>query len=69
MFHVVSILIRLILRTSTECHLLFQDYVDACERLGHLGLNDVQKREIGRVLVNCCGNVRLHLASKLSQID
>jgi nucleolar MIF4G domain-containing protein 1 len=35
-----------------------QDYVDACERLGQLRLTEVQQREIIRVLLNCCGNVR-----------
>jgi nucleolar MIF4G domain-containing protein 1 len=36
-----------------------QDYVDACERLAQLNLTEVQQREVVRVLVNCCGNVRI----------
>jgi nucleolar MIF4G domain-containing protein 1 len=36
-----------------------QDYADACERLAQLNLTEVQQREIVRVLVNCCGNVRI----------
>ena len=35
----------------------YQDYVDACERLGQLKLTEVQQREIIRVLLHCCGNV------------
>lgn len=35
-----------------------QDYVDACERLSQLSLTEVQQREIVRVLLHCCGNVR-----------
>jgi nucleolar MIF4G domain-containing protein 1 len=34
------------------------DYVDACERLAQLGLNEVQQREVVRVVLHCCGNVR-----------
>jgi nucleolar MIF4G domain-containing protein 1 len=37
-----------------------QDYVDACDRLSQLTLTEQQQREIVRVLVHCCGNVRLH---------
>ncbi|KAF9525634.1 hypothetical protein CPB83DRAFT_859086 [Crepidotus variabilis] len=36
------------------------DYVDACERLSQLSLNDVQQREIIRVLLHCCGNERAY---------
>ncbi|KAG5646977.1 hypothetical protein DXG03_001700 [Asterophora parasitica] len=32
------------------------DYVDACERLSQLNLTEVQRREIVRVLLHCCGN-------------
>jgi len=32
--------------------------VDACERLGQLSLTEIQQREIVRVLLHCCGNVR-----------
>ena len=32
--------------------------MDACDRLAQLNLNDVQQREIIRVLLHCCGNVR-----------
>ncbi|KAF9456613.1 hypothetical protein BDZ94DRAFT_1204156 [Collybia nuda] len=32
------------------------DYVDACERLSQLTLNEVQQREIVRVILHCCGN-------------
>ena len=39
--------------------LLMQDYVDACDRLSQLTLTEQQQREIVRVLVHCCGNVRL----------
>lgn len=35
-----------------------QDYVDACERLSQLKLTETQQREIIRVLLHCCGNVR-----------
>lgn len=33
--------------------------MDAYDRLMQLGLTDVQQREIARVLLHCCGNVRL----------
>lgn len=42
---------------------VFQDYVDACERLSQLNLTEVQQREIIRVLLHCCGNVRLPFLS------
>jgi len=32
--------------------------VDAYERLGQLNLTEIQQREIVRVLLHCCGNVR-----------
>ncbi|KIJ39870.1 hypothetical protein M422DRAFT_174507 [Sphaerobolus stellatus SS14] len=32
------------------------DYVDACERLGQLNLNETQQREIIRVILHCLGN-------------
>ena len=32
--------------------------MDACERLGQLNLTEIQQREIVRVLLHCCGNVR-----------
>lgn len=32
--------------------------MDACERLSQLNLKEVQQREIVRVLLHCCGNVR-----------
>jgi nucleolar MIF4G domain-containing protein 1 len=35
-----------------------KDYLDACERLAQLGLTEVQQREIIRVNLHCCGNVR-----------
>ena len=35
-----------------------QDYVDACERLAQLKLTEVQQRELIRVILHCCGNVR-----------
>ena len=35
-----------------------KDYVDACGRLGQLNLTEIQQREIVRVLLHCCGNVR-----------
>ena len=35
-----------------------KDYVDACERLGQLKLTEVQQREMVRVILHCCGNVR-----------
>jgi nucleolar MIF4G domain-containing protein 1 len=34
--------------------------VDACDRLSQLNLADIQQREIVRVLLHCCGNVRSH---------
>ncbi|TIB41977.1 hypothetical protein E3P86_00595 [Wallemia ichthyophaga] len=33
-----------------------EDYIDACDRLGGLGLSEVQQREIVRVIVHCAGN-------------
>lgn len=33
--------------------------MDACERLTQLGLTEIQQREIVRVILHCCGNVRL----------
>lgn len=36
---------------------LRQDYVDACDRILQLGLTEVQRREIVRVILQCCGNV------------
>lgn len=36
---------------------MFQDYVDACERLSQLRLTEIQQREIIRVILHCCGNV------------
>ena len=33
--------------------------MDACDRLSQLTLTEQQQREIVRVLVHCCGNVRL----------
>lgn len=38
--------------------IIVQDYVDACERLSQLNLTEFQQREIIRVLLHCCGNVR-----------
>lgn len=35
--------------------------MDACERLAQLNLTEVQQREIVRVILHCCGNVRLTL--------
>jgi len=32
------------------------DYVDACERLAQLNLTEIQRREIVRVILHCCGN-------------
>lgn len=37
----------------------YQDYVDACDRLSQLNLKEVQQREIVRVILHCCGNVRV----------
>lgn len=36
--------------------------MDACERLSQLNLTEVQQREIIRVILHCCGNVRSLLA-------
>ncbi|KDQ20966.1 hypothetical protein BOTBODRAFT_50992 [Botryobasidium botryosum FD-172 SS1] len=36
------------------------DYVDACERLGQLGLTELQQREIIRVILHCCGNEKVY---------
>lgn len=33
--------------------------MDACERLSQLKLTEVQQREIIRVILHCCGNVRV----------
>lgn len=48
---------RLTLEPCT--HTRPQDYVDACERLSQLKLSEVQQREIIRVILHCCGNVRV----------
>ena len=32
--------------------------MDACERLSQLKLTEIQQREIIRVILHCCGNVR-----------
>jgi len=37
-----------------------EDYVDACERLGQLNLTEIQRREIVRVLLHCCGNEKVY---------
>ncbi|KAG9124497.1 suppressor of glycerol defect [Ceratobasidium sp. 392] len=36
------------------------DYVDACERLTQLELQETQQREIIRVVLHCCGNERTY---------
>ncbi|CAE6518664.1 unnamed protein product [Rhizoctonia solani] len=36
------------------------DYVDACERLTQLDLQETQQREIIRVVLHCCGNERTY---------
>ncbi|KAG8729656.1 suppressor of glycerol defect, partial [Ceratobasidium sp. 423] len=36
------------------------DYVDACERLTQLDLQETQQREIMRVVLHCCGNERIY---------
>jgi len=36
------------------------DYIDACERLGQLGLTELQQREIIRVILHCCGNEKVY---------
>ncbi|CAE6408546.1 unnamed protein product [Rhizoctonia solani] len=36
------------------------DYVDACERLTQLDLQEMQQREIIRVVLHCCGNERTY---------
>ncbi|KAG8700061.1 suppressor of glycerol defect [Ceratobasidium sp. 394] len=36
------------------------DYVDACERLMQLELQETQQREIIRVVLHCCGNERTY---------
>ena len=41
------------------------DYVDACDRLAQLNLTEIQQREIIRVLLHCCGNVRQFPSSHL----
>ena len=41
-----------------KLRIFFQDYVDACDRLSQLKLTEIQQREIIRVLLHCCGNVR-----------
>jgi nucleolar MIF4G domain-containing protein 1 len=43
---------------SFDVHFI-QDYIDACERLSQMNLTEVQQREIVRVLLHCCGNVRV----------
>ena len=44
-----------------------QDYIEACERLSQLNLTEIQQREIVRVLLHCCGNVRVPLLCHSSQ--
>lgn len=34
-----------------------EDYIDACDRIGSLGLSEVQQREVIRVILHCAGNV------------
>lgn len=44
--------------------LRFQDYVDACDRLNHLKINDQQRPEIVRVLLHCLSNVSSSVKSE-----
>ncbi|PVG00263.1 hypothetical protein CPB86DRAFT_844321 [Serendipita vermifera] len=37
-----------------------EDYYDACDRLGQLGLTEQQQREIIRVILNCCGKEKTY---------
>ncbi|KAG8954229.1 suppressor of glycerol defect [Tulasnella sp. 424] len=37
-----------------------EDYVDACERLGHLKISDQQRPEVVRVLLHCLGNEKAY---------
>ncbi|KAG8932577.1 suppressor of glycerol defect [Tulasnella sp. 417] len=37
-----------------------EDYVDACERLGHLKISDQQRPEVIRVLLHCLGNEKAY---------
>lgn len=41
-----------------------EDFADAYERLMKLGLTEKQQRDIPRVLLHCCGNVRHALAPR-----
>jgi nucleolar MIF4G domain-containing protein 1 len=47
-----------LLSSVIDLSLEHQDYIDACERLSQLNLTDVQQREIIRVVLHCCGQVR-----------
>lgn len=38
--------------------------MNACERLGQLNLTEIQQREVVRVLLHCCGNVRHAIPSR-----
>ena len=58
---------HLVLDSSViDLSLKHQDYVDACERLSQLNLTDVQQREIIRVVLHCCGQVRYSGLTKCS---
>ncbi|KAG9021794.1 suppressor of glycerol defect, partial [Tulasnella sp. UAMH 9824] len=37
-----------------------EDYVDACERLGHLKISDQQRPDVIRVLLHCLGNEKAY---------
>ena len=43
--------------------------MDACEKLSQLKLTEVQQREIIRVILHCCGNVRRASSSVESHVD
>lgn len=58
---------HLVLHSSViDLSLKHQDYIDACERLNQLNLTDVQQREIIRVVLHCCGQVRYSGLNKSS---
>ena len=57
----------LVLHSSViDLSLKHQDYIDACERLSQLNLTDVQQREIIRVVLHFCGQVRYYGLTKCS---
>lgn len=58
-----------------HCFYCWQDYLDAFEKLVHLGLKSQQDREIIHVIINCCLREKqfnpyyCHLSQKFCDFD